>query len=211
MLPSQAQVDLFAAAKPKPGPLVTKVIGLDMSLTSTAVAVLSPQGEPIEFSNFGYELTGTDERQRIERVIGIANSVVGMVKKHCDLGKAAVGIEGYAFGKMFRREALAELQGFTKPQLFLALGVVVQPIPSGAARKAAGIIVKQKTVRKKVDGKWVKEKQEKVKPVKEQVREQLEERGLKFPPKGEGGEDQMDAYVVARAMWLKLTQGAKNG
>jgi hypothetical protein len=209
--PSPEQEDLLAALKPKPAPLSAKIVGLDMSLTHTAVAVLRPDGVAEQYEVFGYQLSGKNERQRVERVIGIANSVLGLIKKHADLGKPEVAIEGYAFGKQFGREPLAELQGFTKCQLFLALGVVATPIPPQAARKDVGIVIQQKSVRKKVDGKWEKTKRAEVKPVKEQVREQLLARGLSFPPKEEGGDDQMDAYVVARALWVRRTQGDQRG
>lgn len=177
-----------------------KVIGLDLSLRSAGVAVLDRGGTLITTRAIGYGLSDGDDRQRIERLIYIANEIIGIAKGHSDDGKPEVVIEGYSFDSKFNREALAELHGVVRTQLFLALGVVASRIPPQSARKIIGVQIQQSSVRRKDEnGKWVKEKR-KVPKVKEQVREFLGSVNVVF---SEEDNDVMDAYVIARAGFLK--------
>lgn len=157
-------------------------MGLDVSLTGTGIEILDQDAERVYSSTVGYSLNGAKtEREAVERLVWIANEIVGLVKK---FGVELVGVEGYAFGAKYGRERLAELHGVLKSQLFLSC----QIIPS---------VVPPKTARSKVFGKGCGGIKKKF------VRPLLKQRGVEIDDP-----DQADAHVVARYLrWRMLTDG----
>lgn len=180
-----------------------KTIGLDLSLTATGFSVVDESGRLLVTGTVGYDLKKASEVERIQRNAEIAAKVVALAREYTDQwGRPRIGIEGYAFNRPFGREALAELHGVVRHLLWVELGVVAPRIAPNSARSLMGLDIERKSVRKKSGGKWVVEKR-KVKPVKEQVRDQLAARGILFPPVDKDGGDKMDAYVVAQARRLQ--------
>ena len=151
-------------------------MGLDLSLTGTGVVVLDGNAGLLESHTFGYELRAASQREQIERLISIADKIVGIVRRVQQDARASVFIEGFAFGKKMRAHQLGELHGVVKTQLALACSVMPD-------------VVAPTSCRSKVLGKGnVK---------KEAVKEMLEEHGISLTD-----HNQRDAYVVARyGLW----------
>lgn len=72
------------------------------------------------------------EAQRIERLLQIANEVVGFVK---DFKVHHVGIEDYAYSRGWQAHQIGEVGGVVKTQLWLACGIVARPAGIKSARK----------------------------------------------------------------------------
>lgn len=155
-------------------------MGLDLSLTSTGIEVLDSLGSRVYGGLVGKELKKATERDRVERLVLIANTIIGLVKEH---DVRHVAIEGYAYSKKYGGEKLAELHGVVKTQLYLACGLIAEPV---SPRKARRVVFGQ--------GKGgIKKKM--VQPL-------LEQRGI-FIENG----DQRDAYVVARYKLWRAANG----
>lgn len=104
------------------------VVGLDLSVTSTGLVVLSerPDGcwEDVFRTSVGYSLKRDSKvREKIERLVVVARTVVETVRLWSPV---AVGIEGYAFSRHGAVYDLAELQGVVKSQLWL--GCQIEPV-----------------------------------------------------------------------------------
>jgi len=115
-----------------------RYLGLDLSLTGTGLCVLDAEGAVVAMARVGSDLTrGVHERERIERLIVIAEAVLRVARAAQAEGSLAVGVEDYAFSR--RNGALVdlgELGGVVKTQLWLALGVEPVRIPVSTARKS---------------------------------------------------------------------------
>lgn len=72
------------------------------------------------------------EAQRIERMLGIANEIIGVFKTW---RVRWVGIEGFAMAAAFRAHQVGEVAGVVKSQLWLALKLVPEIVAPSAARK----------------------------------------------------------------------------
>ena len=109
------------------------VMGLDLSLRSTGIVVLSPTKELLHASLAGQSLKrDAPIRDKIERQIGIASKVITFARQ---FDCAKIGIEGYAFGARGAQNDLGELQGVVKSQIWLALQIEPQSIAASSARK----------------------------------------------------------------------------
>jgi|SRR3990172_3057989 len=161
------------------------IMGLDLSLTSTGVCILSPGGDSRGFlgmiapfsrvysGRFGFGVTRKeDEQTRIERLIYIAKNIVEIAKSH---NVELVGIENYAFSRHGANISSAELGGVVKSQLLMACKIAPTMVVASAARKDLFGTLKKK------DGK-----------VKDQVRAKLKADGYEFK-----NDDEMDAFVIA--------------
>lgn len=157
-------------------------MGLDLSLTSTGIEVLDSCGNRVYGCVVGKELRRATERDRVERLVMIANTIIGLVKEH---GVRHVGVEGYAYSKKFGGEKLAELHGVVKTQLYLACQLIAESISP-------------KTARRVVFGKG------KGSIKKNMVQPLLEQRGICID-----NADQRDAYVVARCMLWRVANGER--
>jgi len=114
------------------------IVGLDLSLTGTGVVVLETSWTPgswqgVRTATFGYGLPeGVSERDRIGRIVDIAQRVVAFVPRG-----AEVFIESLAFGR-FTGSASSKLAGLTdvvKVALFMDKGILTQVVTAGQARK----------------------------------------------------------------------------
>jgi len=162
-----------------------RTLGLDNSLTGTGIIVLDQDGNIVWQETIGFGLEkDAPTREVLERIIYITNRVLYVVRKY---DVEYVAVEGYAYGKTFRREQLAELGGVVKTQLFLSTGIVP-------------VIVAPSTARAVVFGKGcggIK---------KAFVRPLLKNKGVSIKDP-----DQADAYVIARYLrWRVLTDGKRN-
>lgn len=155
-------------------------MGLDLSLTSTGIEVLDSSGQRVYGCVVGKKLKQATERDRVERLILIANRIIGLVKEY---DVRHVAIEGYAYSKKYGGEKLAELHGVVKTQLYMACGLIAEP-------------VSPKTARRVVFGKGKGNIEKKL------VQPLLEQRGIYI----ESG-DQRDAYVVARYKLWRASNG----
>lgn len=109
---------------------MANVAGLDLSLRNSGVAIIKDSGEVLCMS-LGYALKReSTERDRIERVISIANEVMGILISN---DVRHVGIESYAFSG--QTALLAELSGVLKVQIYIGMKIVPLWIGPGSVRK----------------------------------------------------------------------------
>ena len=113
---------------------------------------------------------------QVERLDWIGNRVRTFAQAN---GVTNVFVEGYAFGSQNAREALAELGGVVKHDLY-TMHLLVTPIVAASARKT----LLGKVPSKKTSGI----------AVKDYVNEKLARMGAKFDTMDEG-----DAYIIANA------------
>lgn len=118
--------------------ITRSIIGLDLSLRSTAACWIPPGWEgdinAVIMTSVGQELTkeATNE-QRIERILAIADHLVAFYLK---FGADAVYIEEYAFAAISSRATeLHELGGVVKLKLFEVCGFAPQPVTASTCRK----------------------------------------------------------------------------
>lgn len=110
-----------------------KVMGLDLSLTGTGIAVISRDGSLEFHQEVGYKIPrSAKEVQRTKRLIHIATHIVNAVEKH---GVTEVAIEGAAFGAFGAQFDLGQVHGIVRTQLYLAFDLQVQLIAPTSARK----------------------------------------------------------------------------
>jgi hypothetical protein len=114
-----------------------RVLGVELSTAHTGLVVLSESGVFLHASTLDYQLTRqhkgdqpVTEAQRIERMLGIANDVVGITK---DWKIRYVGIRGHAMNAAAYQ--VGEVSGVLKTQLYLALRIVSEVVPSIPAHK----------------------------------------------------------------------------
>ena len=116
----------------------SRFVGLDLSVRSTGVVVLSGDGEILDSLAFGQALTRrATERERVERLIYIAERICEIVDAQRDNGASEVyvGIERYAYGARGAQNDLAELHGAVKSLLWLKCGTTPTMVQISAARK----------------------------------------------------------------------------
>lgn len=127
------------------------VAGLDLSLTAAGVAIL--EGETAHLYTFGYGLKkDSTDRDRMERVIFIANSVMGVLMKH---KATCVGIEQYGFASKGKISMQADLGGTIKTQIYVGLKSVPVLLNAMSARK---YLMGEATKDKKKIKRWIEAK-----------------------------------------------------
>ena len=150
--------------------------GLDLSLRSAGVAIITAPFEAKYFT-FGYALKkGATNRDHLERVINITNNVMFVLKKHkCD----HIGIENYGFASKGKISMQADLGGTIKSQIYVG--------------GSLPILIASLTVRKYLLGKGVASSSKS----KVLVRDCLVEKGYPMP----GNLDESDALGVAHIVY----------
>lgn len=115
------------------------LMGLDLALENTGVAILTQEGHVLRTHTLEYAFERRTKRdapitevQRSERLIGITNDIVGYVR---DFGIRYAALEDYAFSRVFQAARLGEIGGNVKVQLLLAHGLVLEPVTVNTARK----------------------------------------------------------------------------
>ncbi len=103
------------------------IIGLDLSLTSTGVAVVHADGRLYSATAIKSKLADAP------RLIDIRNNLYSILNKLSRKPTLAV-LEGYAFGSQARHEAAGELGGIIKVTLFLD-GIPVAVVPPSTLKK----------------------------------------------------------------------------
>lgn len=165
-----------------------RILGVDLSPRNTGLVVIDEMGIFMRSQTLRYALTREKksdppitESQRIERMLSIANDVIGI----CKLWKIKfIGIEGYAMDARFQAHQIGEVAGTLKTQIYLAL----RRIP---------YIVPPQTARKHVTGYG--------RPDKKQIFEIVSE-GLAWPVKTE---HEADAGIVARYLFDRIVAEEK--
>lgn len=103
------------------------IIGLDLSLTSTGVAVVHVDGGLYSAAAIKSKLADTP------RLLDIRNNLYSILNKLPKKPTLAV-LEGYAFGSQARHEAAGELGGIIKVALFLE-GIPIVIVPPMTLKK----------------------------------------------------------------------------
>lgn len=167
------------------------VLGLDLSLAAPAAVVLYKGWRPGDWSFrhmrakcWAKEIEEHKEWHAgaygaewwpAERLDWIGKQVATFAR---DNGATHAFVEGYAFGRQQNREALAELGGVVKRDLYARLNLMLEPVAANSARKTLLGHVPSK----KASGI----------AVKDYVNHQLAKMGAKFATMDEG-----DAFVIA--------------
>ena len=114
-----------------------RVLGVELSTHHTGLVILSESGIFLSANTLDHQLTRkhkgdpqVTEAQRIERMLDIANTVVGIVKAS---KVRYVGIMGHTVSATSHQ--VGEVAGVLKTQLYLALKIVPQVVPSIPAHK----------------------------------------------------------------------------
>jgi len=182
------------------------VIGLDLSLLSTGVCVLTGErGTDPEIKTHCIKQSDAKSvQQKLDRLVSICSQLVKTVKEeHPDV----VVIEAPAMNQVWQMAAVGELHGVVKMQLYLACGAI--PLIEQATKMRKHVVgsiefkyekkldSKGKT-RKKVNYGTVigKNGKPRAATIKDVIETRLKSRGLVFAT-----QDEMDAYVAARYGW----------
>lgn len=114
-------------------------MGLDLSLQHTGVGILSRDGHVLRHLTLDYVFDRRrkgdppiTEMERTERLIGITNDIVGIAK---DFDVRWAAVEDYAYSQVNQAARLGEIGGNVKVQVYLAAGLVLEPIVASSARK----------------------------------------------------------------------------
>lgn len=147
-------------------------------MSNAGLVVLTDKGHILRAGTLHNPLfVSADERQRIARLLQVANDIVGNVKKfnakHVCIEQAALGGKGRKTSGQTMRHETGEVFGVVKTQLWLALGIIP-------------CMMAPSTGRKLVVGYG--------KATKDQTHAALKAAGINL------GEHEMDAFVAAR--WL---------
>lgn len=187
-----------------------KVLGLDLSLKSTGICLLSGEigSEPIVNTELFSQPKVSEVKEKILRLIAISEKINSIIKSE---SPNFVIIEAPAKNQVWQAAAIGEVHGVVKTQIYQSSGIV--PIVKEATEMRKGVLgkIERKTVlvvdakgnekRKvsygEVDGARGKKKQATVKDI---IEIKLKERGLEF-----SSQDEMDAYVAARYCWGNLS------
>jgi Holliday junction resolvasome RuvABC endonuclease subunit len=106
-------------------------VGLDLSLTSTGLAILD--GNSAICHSFGYALKkSTSNAEKTKRYIDIASSVIHLLRPY-ESKIHTIVVEEYAFTQQIAYAC--ELGGIIKSQIYLALRKSYVSIPSTTVRK----------------------------------------------------------------------------
>jgi len=112
-------------------------IGIDTSLSNTAIFVLGEDGSPIKFKNIFTKLCklGKTKYKDFERLESIRNSVEGFIG---DIGNKSVFVfyEDYSFNSVNRSYAIGELGGVLKTCLY-SIGCDITLVPPLVLKKFA--------------------------------------------------------------------------
>jgi len=116
-----------------------RVLGVDLSTSDVGLVVLSESGIFLRSWTLDCLLSRRNkgdhpisEADRIARMLGVANEIVGICKSW---SIRHVGISGYAPQAQFRFHQVAEVAGVLKTQIWMALRIVPEIIPPNAACK----------------------------------------------------------------------------
>lgn len=116
-----------------------RVLGVDLAPRKTGLLILTDQGIYMHSRTLTYALARThksdppiSEAQRIERMLAIANEIIGVCKTY---KIAHVGIEGYAMDARFQAHQIGEVAGVVKTQLYLALRMIPTIVAPNVGRK----------------------------------------------------------------------------
>jgi Holliday junction resolvasome RuvABC endonuclease subunit len=180
-----------------------KSIGLDLSLKSTGVCIVSQGLEPpleIRTIRIVNDLS-KDTKGRILDLIDIAKAISDLVDRE---RPDVVVIEAPAMNQQWQAAAIGELHGVVKHTLWAVLSIV--PVVEQATKMRSMVVgkigrsfekvlddrgkVKKRVSYGTIEGKHGKQKRATVKDV---IEIRLRERGLVFP-----SQDEMDAYVAAK-------------
>lgn len=173
---------------PKSKPRRAVVMGLDINLTQTGIAVLHPRWDPLNPWRDGIYTTvaghklpeDAPEQDKVRRLSTIVDAVMDALQRaQSNLGREsfsdlAVFIEGYAFGLTHRAQYLGEVTGCVKLTVFRVTG-------------KAATIVNVSSWRKFLIGVGVG------KGIKEECHRRLKVAGAPRSWKG----DELDAFAVA--------------
>jgi hypothetical protein len=184
----RSEVDLTLRRSLETPPRI--VVGLDLSLTGSGIAILPSDWHPGDWGRVAFErLTEAGEKSGPERVEAIVNGVVAaVVLAHARVGEDRsdfppwVGVEEHAFSKFAQKHAFAraELVGAVKHQLH-ERGVYVAAVVASHARKVF------------------------LGPLPRMARKEIKDHlayvlGGMGAPAGEWGEDVIDAFVIANCL-----------
>ena len=193
-----------------------KVIGLDLSLLSTGVCILSgdSEGKPNVTTDRIIRESTSGVAASVDRLMSISDEIIGLVYS---VNPDVVIIEAVAMNQVWQAAAIGELHGVVKTDLRRKTGRF--PMVEQATKMRKEIIGKlggkfeSVTVKSKgkerqtrkisygmVPGKKGKMRRATVKDV---IESRFREQGLCFP-----SQDEMDAYVAARFAWNSICKGA---
>jgi Holliday junction resolvasome RuvABC endonuclease subunit len=112
-------------------------IGLDLSLRSTGLCVLSAEGAPLRVVSFGAPLErGSSHKQKIQRLSALTKRVLDEIEPYTAIkDNFSVAIENYAFGARGAQNDLGELHGCIKLQIYHVFGVVPLIVTASSCRK----------------------------------------------------------------------------
>jgi len=109
------------------------MMGLDLSLVATGVAIIDSDEKLLFAANAGFKLKRSSSiRDKIERMTSIAAMIIRAARSH---GVTEIAIEGFAYAAKGAQNDLGELHGVVKSQVLLGLGIVPTVIPPTSARK----------------------------------------------------------------------------
>ncbi len=175
-------------------PLNSSIVGLDLSLTAAAACAIPLDWDKkkhrlklVRMLRTGYDLKkDATQRDRVQRMSSIREDIFEFVR---EVQGHVVFIEDHAYAAQSTANAsqIVELTGAVKVDLFENWGTVVMPIPSMTARK----IMLQKLPSPKTT-------REKVKPFTLRNVRRLGGPALEWT------DDEIDAFVVANAAYMKV-------
>jgi hypothetical protein len=184
------------------------VIGLDLSLLSTGVCILSGDGEDPVISSFVIpQPQAKTEKEKLERLIWISSKVIKTVKEQ---SPDVVVVEAPARNQVWQMAMIGEVHGQVKVQLYLACGIVPmveqatrlrKHVVGSIARNFEKVIDSKGKIKKKVNYGMIPGKKGKMRAatVKDVIEMRLKERDIAF-----ASQDEMDAYVCAKFGWDHL-------
>jgi len=97
-----------------------RLMGIDPSLANTGIVILTDRGHVLRSHTIKTRPTHT-EAEHVERLLNIANEVIGIAR---DFSVQYVAMEGFAHGKKWQSHQLGEVSGVIKTQLYLALRLI---------------------------------------------------------------------------------------
>ena len=133
------------------GLFVNAFVGLDLSLTSTGVAVITADGIADSFS-FGQSLKkDCGNYETIKRYISLTQKIIACLKPY---KIEMIAIENYGFAGP-RLAVQCEFGGIVKSQMYLALRRVPVVLPAGNVRKLLLGDAKAKDIKQRVMDKLI--------------------------------------------------------
>jgi Holliday junction resolvasome RuvABC endonuclease subunit len=112
-------------------------VGLDLSLRSTGLCVLSSVGAPLRVASFGAPLErGSTHKQKIQRLSALTKRVLDEIEPYAkEPNGVSIAIENYAFGARGAQNDLGELHGCIKLQIYHVFGIVPLIVTASSCRK----------------------------------------------------------------------------